>query len=72
MNRVNKMATNTASASIGDRVGYFAVGGLYGILSFAAAGFFVAYAPDQYDKAILFGWIASLFIASRILKSRFY
>lgn len=43
---------------------------IYALGTFAIAGLLVGILPSAYDPAVLVGWIASLFIASRLYKSR--
>ena len=66
------MSNATASPTIGDRVQCYALSGVYGLLSFVAAAFLFAYTPEAYHYALLFGWIGSLFVATQLLRRRYY
>ena len=66
------MSNATTHPTILDRVQCYALGGVYGLLSFVATAFLFAYSPDQYHQALLFGWIASLFVATQLIRRRYY
>ena len=66
------MSNATTSPSIGGRVQCYALSSVYGLLSFIATAFLFAYTPEAYHYALLVGWIASLFVATRLLRRRYY
>lgn len=62
---------SNATARIGQHAKVVAVGSMFAVVTFVLAAFLVEYTPQQYDLAVLVGWIFSVFLAGQILKGRF-